>query len=55
MKGFMECIQTVDQYLRATDGPWFFGEYDYPTMIDFVYVSHVERMLASCAYWYVDP
>jgi glutathione S-transferase len=23
----------------------------YPTMIDFVFASHVERMLASCAYW----
>lgn len=51
MKGFLECIQKVDQYLLATKGPWFFGEKDYPTMIDFVYVSHVERMLASCAYW----
>jgi glutathione S-transferase len=51
MKGFMDCIREVDQYLLSTEGPWFFGEYDYPTMIDFVYVSHVERMLASCAYW----
>jgi glutathione S-transferase len=37
--------------LLETEGPWFFDEYDYPTMIDFIYVSHVERMLASCAYW----
>lgn len=51
MKGFLECIGQVDQYLLETDGPWFFAEYDHPTMIDFVYVSHVERMLASCAYW----
>lgn len=51
MQGFLECIQKVDKYLLETDGPWFFDEYDYPTMIDFIYVSHVERMLASCAYW----
>ena len=51
MKGFLDCIKQVDQELLATKGPWFFGEYDYPTMIDFVYVSHVERMLASCAFW----
>ncbi len=51
MQGFMECIRKVDQELLKTKGPWFFDEQDYPTMIDFVYVSHVERMLASCAYW----
>jgi glutathione S-transferase len=51
MKGFMDCIRQVDRYLLATEGPWFFGEYGHPTMIDFIFVSHVERMLASCAYW----
>ncbi len=51
MKGFLDCLSKVDEQLTATPGPWFFGEYDYPTMIDFVYVSHVERMLASCAFW----
>lgn len=51
MAGFLECIQKVDAHLLETEGPWFFGEYEYPTMIDFIYVSHVERMLASCAYW----
>jgi glutathione S-transferase len=51
MKGFMDCIGTVDQELCKTSGPWFFDEFDYPTMIDFIFVSHVERMLASCAYW----
>lgn len=51
MKGFLECIGRVDKELSSTNGPWFFGEYDYPTMIDFIYISHVERMLASCAYW----
>jgi glutathione S-transferase len=51
MRGFLDCIGKVDKALQSTKGPWFFGEYDYPTMIDFVYISHVERMLASAAYW----
>jgi glutathione S-transferase len=50
MKGFMDCIQKVDKELQKTNGPWFFDN-EYPTMIDFVFVSHVERMLASCAHW----
>jgi glutathione S-transferase len=51
MQGFMDCIKKVDQALLSTKGPWFFDTHDYPTMIDFVFVSHVERMLASCAHW----
>jgi glutathione S-transferase len=51
MQGFLDCLRIVDQELSSTKGPWFFDEHDYPTMIDFVFVSHVERMLASCAYW----
>lgn len=52
MQGFLDCMKQVDKELTSTQGPWFFGDkQDYPTMIDFVYVSHVERMLASCAYW----
>jgi glutathione S-transferase len=51
MQGFLDCMQKVDQELLSSNGPWFFDEHDYPTMIDFVYVSHVERMLASCAHW----
>ena len=50
MQGFLDCLTKVEKELASTDGPWFY-EKDYPTMIDFVYVSHVERMLASCAYW----
>ncbi len=50
MKGFLDCLSKVENALSSTHGPWFF-EYDYPTMIDFVFISHVERMLASCAYW----
>ena len=50
MSGFLDCMGKVDEELSSTKGPWFFDK-DYPTMIDFVYVSHVERMIASCAYW----
>ena len=50
MEGFVDCMRQVDEALKVTNGPWFF-EKEYPTMIDFVFVSHVERMLASCAYW----
>jgi glutathione S-transferase len=51
MRGFLDCMATVNEELLSTQGPWFFDTFDYPTMIDFIYVSHVERMLASCAYW----
>lgn len=51
MKGFLDCIGKVDSALSSTSGPWFFDWADHPTMIDFIYVSHVERMLASCAFW----
>ena len=51
MKGFLECMDKVEAELTSTGGPWFFDTTDHPTMIDFVYVSHVERMLASAAFW----
>lgn len=50
MKGFLECLGRVDAELNKTSGPWFF-ESDHPMMIDLIFVSHIERMLASCAYW----
>lgn len=52
MEEFLNCLQRVDTALRSTKGP-FFLDYttDHPTMIDFVFASHVERMFASCAYW----
>lgn len=51
MQGFLDCLKKVDNALASTSGPWFYDTADHPTMIDFVYVSHVERMLASCAFW----
>lgn len=52
MRGFLECLEKVDDQLKATKGPYFLDyTQEHPTMIDFVFASHVERMLASCAYW----
>ena len=54
MSGFLDYLGKVDKELTSTPGPWFFSSYDcdYPTMIDFVYVSHVvDCMLVSAAYW----
>lgn len=51
MGGFLDCLAKVDTALASTSGPWFFDFANHPTMIDFIYVSHVERMLASCAFW----
>ena len=45
---------TPERALKQTQGPWFFDEHEHPTMIDFIFVSHVERMLASCAFWKVS-
>eukprot|EP00586_Coscinodiscus_wailesii_P005168 CAMPEP_0172479768 /NCGR_PEP_ID=MMETSP1066-20121228/4575_1 /TAXON_ID=671091 /ORGANISM="Coscinodiscus wailesii, Strain CCMP2513" /LENGTH=506 /DNA_ID=CAMNT_0013240531 /DNA_START=230 /DNA_END=1750 /DNA_ORIENTATION=- len=50
MKGFLDCLGKVDSELRKTPGPWFF-ESSHPMMIDLIFVSHIERMLASSAYW----
>ena len=50
MKGFLDCVKQVDEELASTNGPWFFDS-SHPMMIDFIYISHVERMLASVAYW----
>jgi len=52
MKQFLQVMDEVDRCLLETPGPWFFDfNTEGPTMIDFIYISHVERMLASCAYW----
>jgi len=50
MRGFLDCLDRVNSALMSTKGPWFLGS-EYPMMIDFIFVSHIERMLASCAYW----
>jgi len=53
LQGFIDCLERVNDALTKTKGPYFLGDFapDHPTMIDFVFASHVERMLASVAYW----
>ena len=49
-KQFFTCLERVDSELGATAGPWFLGG-DAPSLVDLQYISHVERMLASIAFW----
>jgi len=49
-KTFEETMDEVDAALGELPGPWFLGG-DAPSIVDFQYVSHVERMNASCLYW----
>jgi len=49
-KQFLNCLRRVDDALGATPGPWFLPG-DGPSLVDLQYISHVERVLASVAYW----
>lgn len=49
-KQFEETLDAVDAGLGETEGPWFLGG-DTPSIVDLQYVSHIERMNASCLYW----
>jgi glutathione S-transferase len=52
MEGFLLCFQRVNAALQSTKGPYFLDyTIHHPSMIDFVFASHVERMVASFAYW----
>eukprot|EP00291_Cryptomonas_curvata_P028829 CAMPEP_0172209194 /NCGR_PEP_ID=MMETSP1050-20130122/34962_1 /TAXON_ID=233186 /ORGANISM="Cryptomonas curvata, Strain CCAP979/52" /LENGTH=443 /DNA_ID=CAMNT_0012889009 /DNA_START=58 /DNA_END=1385 /DNA_ORIENTATION=- len=48
--GFEATLDRVDAALRSTAGPWFLGG-DEPGIVDFQYISHVERMVPSALYW----
>ena len=48
--GFEKTLDKVDEALGSTEGPWFLGG-ESPSIVDFQYVSHVERMNASVLYW----
>jgi glutathione S-transferase len=52
-KSFEETLRKVDSALGSTPGPWFLGG-EAPSLVDLQYVSHVERMVASLAYWKVS-
>ena len=47
-KSFEEGLDAVNEELNRTDGPWFLS---YLSIVDLTYVTHVERMCASVAYW----
>jgi len=49
-KGFEQTFDQVDAALGELPGPWFLGG-DTPSIVDLQYVSHIERMNASCLYW----
>ena len=47
---FEATFDKVDAALGELQGPWFLGG-DTPSIVDLQYVSHIERMNASCLYW----
>jgi glutathione S-transferase len=47
-RAFEEGLDEVDRELRVTPGPWFLSSL---SIVDLTYVTHVERMCASVAYW----
>eukprot|EP00227_Mantoniella_beaufortii_P020391 CAMPEP_0197583964 /NCGR_PEP_ID=MMETSP1326-20131121/6712_1 /TAXON_ID=1155430 /ORGANISM="Genus nov. species nov., Strain RCC2288" /LENGTH=445 /DNA_ID=CAMNT_0043148253 /DNA_START=212 /DNA_END=1549 /DNA_ORIENTATION=- len=49
-RAFEETFDKVDAALGELPGPWFLGG-DTPSIVDLQYVSHIERMNASCLYW----
>mmetsp|Transcript_58562 Transcript_58562/g.134046 ORF Transcript_58562/g.134046 Transcript_58562/m.134046 type:complete len:543 (-) Transcript_58562:165-1793(-) len=49
-KFFEDTLSQVDKALQETSGPWILGG-DRPSLVDFQYVSHVERMVPSVLYW----
>ena len=51
--GFSECLDKVEKALSENpSSPWLVDvPYGGPSFVDFQYVSHVERMAASCVYW----
>ena len=40
----------MDEKLGQYEGPWFLPG-DAPTLVDLQYVTHLERMNASCLFW----
>ena len=47
---FESQLNAMDEELGKHEGPWFLPG-DAPTLVDLQYVTHVERMNASCLYW----
>jgi glutathione S-transferase len=49
--GFEASLDRIEEALGVTEGPWFLENQEHPSLVDLQYVSHVERMNASCLYW----
>jgi len=49
-KNLEATLDKVNEELGVAAGPWFLGG-ELPSIVDMQYVSHVERMVASCLYW----
>jgi len=47
---FEAALTKMDESLASTPGPWFLGG-EHPDIVDWQYVTHVERMNASVLYW----
>jgi glutathione S-transferase len=47
-KRFEDGLDTVNRELGVTDGPWFLSTL---SIADLTYLSHIERMCASAAFW----
>lgn len=45
---FERDLSDVDRELGVTSSPWFLEEF---SLVDLTYITHVERMCASVAYW----
>ena len=45
---FENTMDEVDRQLQMTEGPWFLKDF---SIVDLTYVTHIERMCASVAYW----
>mmetsp|Transcript_32567 Transcript_32567/g.46971 ORF Transcript_32567/g.46971 Transcript_32567/m.46971 type:complete len:487 (+) Transcript_32567:45-1505(+) len=47
-KRFEDCLDEVNEELCVCEGPWFLS---FLSIVDLTFVTHVERMCASAAYW----
>ncbi len=48
LRRFEEGLALVNNELSVTEGPWFLSTM---SIVDLQFVTHVERMLASCLFW----
>lgn len=48
LKRFIDGLDIVNKELSFTEGPWFLS---FLSIVDLTYLSHIERMCASVAFW----